>query len=342
MKLSFHPFDLQFKHPFTVSGFSRTHTPIVLLELTHDGFTGYGECTMPPYLGETQESVMSFLQKIDLNRFSNPTELEEILNYIDQLASNNNAAKAGFDIALHNLNCKLQNTSISDYYHVPFSEPLTSFTIGIDSPLRMANKVDEAIQLGFKVLKIKLGSDHDLEIIQRILEKWNGPFSVDANQGWTNKEASLDFVHYLKEKGASFIEQPFDKEDLESASWLSERSPLPIIADESVKRLADLERIKDCFHGFNIKLMKSTGLHEAYKMIQRAKQLQKKVVTGCMAESSCAVTAMAHFAPLADWVDLDGPFLITNDPFNGVTLKDGRLQMNPLTLNNFQTKQLIS
>lgn len=330
MTLTFRPFDLEFKHPFTVSGFSRTHTPIVIVELNHEGQIGYGECTMPPYLGETQESVIEFLQKIDLDQFDSPTDLEKILDYTDTIAPNNNAAKAGFDIALHDLYCKLNKITISEYYSIKTSEPLTSFTIGIDTPDVMVRKVDEAIDLGFKVLKIKLGSDHDHAIMKGILNIWKGPFSIDANQGWNNKEASLDFVHYLKEHGASFIEQPFLKGDLVSSAWLTERSPLPIIADESVKRLTDLENAKDCFHGFNVKLMKSTGLREAYKMIMRAKELNKKVVTGCMAESSCAVTAMAHLAPLADWVDLDGPFLINNDPFSGVELRDGQLIIHPL------------
>jgi L-Ala-D/L-Glu epimerase len=332
MTITFRPFDLEFKHPFTVSGFSRTHTPIVIVELKHDGQIGYGECTMPPYLGETQESVIEFLKKINLDQFESPSDLEKILDYTDTIAPNNNAAKAGFDIALHDLYCKLNKTSISNYYSITPSEPLTSFTIGIDTPDVMVRKVDEAIELGFKVLKIKLGSDHDHEIMKGILNVWKGPFSIDANQGWKSKEASLDFVHYLKEHGASFIEQPFPKEDLASSAWLTERSPLPIIADESVKRLIDLENVKDCFHGFNVKLMKSAGLREAHKMILRAKELNKKVVTGCMAESSCAVTAMAHLAPLADWVDLDGPFLITNDPFSGVELIDGRLMLRPLIL----------
>jgi L-alanine-DL-glutamate epimerase-like enolase superfamily enzyme len=332
MTLTFRPFDLQFKHPFTVSGFSRAHTPIVIIELEHNGQIGYGESTMPPYLGETQESVMSFLRKIELDRFDGSFNLDEILDYVDSIAPNNNAAKAGFDISLHDLYCKLNNTTLSELFSIKPAEPFTSFTIGIDSPEVMVNKVDEAIEMGFNVLKIKLGSDQDHEIMKRILNIWKGPFSIDANQGWKDKEASLEFVHYLKDHGASFIEQPFAKEDLNSSAWLTERSPLPIIADESVKRLIDLENIKDCFHGFNIKLMKSTGLREAHKMIMRAKELNKKVVTGCMAESSCAVTAMAHLSPLADWVDLDGPFLITNDPFSGVELTDGRLVIKHLTL----------
>lgn len=326
LKLSYKSFDLEFKHPFTVSGYSRTKTPIVVIELEYNGVIGYGESTMPPYLGETQESVHAFLNKINLSKFSSPFDIDEILNEIDQIDSGNNAAKAGFDIALHDLICKLKGQNLSEFYAVPRAEPLSSFTIGIDSPEMMVKKVDEAKELGFKILKIKLGSpNHDTEIMERLAEKWNGPFSIDANQGWTDKEKTLEFVHLLKEQGAIFIEQPFHKEDFSSSAWLTERSPLPIIADESVKRFTDIVTINSCFHGINIKLMKSTGLREAFRMIMEARRLKMNVVTGCMAESSCAVTAMANFAPLADWVDLDGPFLITNDPFSGVFLKEGRL-----------------
>jgi L-alanine-DL-glutamate epimerase-like enolase superfamily enzyme len=327
MRLSFNPFDLSFKHPFTVSGFSRTSTPIVMIQLEHEGKIGYGEATMPPYLGETQESVGAFLQNIDLHSFNDQLDIESILEHVDSIAPGNNAAKAGFDIALHDLIGKIKGVTVSEYYNIQRTDPPSSFTIGIDTPELMANKVFEAQELGFKVLKIKLGSDHDQAIMKRILSVWEGPFSIDANQGWKDKEQSLDFVHQLKEHGASFIEQPFEKEDLHSSAWLTERSPLPIIADESVKRLTDLEQAKNCFHGINVKLMKSTGLREAFKMIQEARRMNMKVVTGCMAESSCAVTAMANFASLADWVDLDGPFLITNDPFHGITLKEGRINI---------------
>jgi L-alanine-DL-glutamate epimerase-like enolase superfamily enzyme len=327
LNLSYSPFLLKFKHPFTVSGNSRTHTPIIIVELEYEGVTGYGECTMPPYLGESQETVMNFLKSIDLKHFESPFEMDAIFSYIDELQDGNNAAKAGFDIALHDLICKLKATTVANYYNTHRADKQSSFTIGIDTPAKMVEKTIEAMELGFKVLKVKLGSDNDQEIMQRILEVWNGPFSIDANQGWNTKESALDFVHYLKDEGASFVEQPFSKDDLSMSAWLTERSPLPIIADESCKRLFDIDRIASSFHGINVKLMKSTGLREAHQMIGEARKRNMKVVTGCMAESSCAVTAMANFASLADWVDLDGPFLITNDPFDGVQLIDGKLKI---------------
>ncbi len=322
---NFQPYDLHFIHPFTVATFSRTQTPIIIQQLNYDGIVGYGESTMPPYLGESQESVQTFLKKIDLTQFSDPSALADILSYIDGIDGANNAAKAGFDIALHDLVCQVKGKTLAAFYGLEQTSPLTSFTIGIDTPEKMVNKAMEAAHNDFKVLKIKLGTDHDDLIMKRILEVWNGPFSVDANQGWHDADQALDFTHHLKEEGALFIEQPFPKDDLEKSRWLAERSALPIVADESIKRLSDLNNVKDSFHGINVKLMKTTGIREAFQLIQQAKSLGLKIVLGCMAESSLAVSAMANLTALADWVDLDGPFLIDNDPFEGVKLKDGRL-----------------
>lgn len=326
MKLQFHPFDLQFIHPFTVSVHSRTTTPIVILKLEHEGMIGLGEASMPPYLGETQQSVIEFLSKIDLGVFIDPFKSEEILAYVDSMEEGNNAAKAGFDIALHDLVGKLKNLSIGELYGIKPEQKKTSFTIGIDSPEKMALKAQEGLSLGFEILKIKLGTNNDQEILDSIFEIWNGPFSVDANQGWDNKERAIEMTLQLAEKGVLFIEQPFHYSNLTDSAWLTERSPVPIVADESIKRLKDLDQIKDVFSGINVKLMKSTGLAEAHRMILVAKTHGLKVVTGCMAESSCAVGAMSHLSSLADWVDLDGPFLMKNDPFQGMSLGDGCIQ----------------
>jgi len=328
MKLQFSPFDLQLIHPFTVSVYSRTTTPIVILKLEHEGVVGLGEASMPPYLGETQQSVMEFLAKIDLEHFKDPFQSEEILAYVDSLAEGNYAAKAGFDIALHDLIGKLRNVSIRELFEIPFTPKKTSFTIGIDTPELMVQKAEEGIAMGFEILKIKLGTDYDQQIIDKLLGRWSGPFSVDANQGWKSKEIALEMTQQLQERGVLFIEQPFHFENLKDSAWLSERSSVPIIADESIKRLSDLEKIKNSFNGINVKLMKSTGIAEAYKMIKTARNYGLKIVTGCMAESSCAVGAMSHLSSLADWVDLDGPFLMKNDPFEGLKLKEGMLKVN--------------
>lgn len=327
ISLKFTEYQLKFKHPFSVAGNTRNHTPCILIELQEDNYIGFGEITMPPYLGETTESAIFFLNKIKKIPLSLKMRIEEFHELIDNISEKNNAAKAGLDIAFHDLKAKFNSTNIKTLYQLPESKKHSSFTIGLDSPDIMVDKAKEAIDLDFKVLKVKLGGSNDEECIRRIAQIWNGPLSVDANQGWKDKDWSLNFCHELKELGVQFIEQPFEKSNLNSAEWLSSRSPLPIIADESCKRFTDLEVVKNCFHGINVKLMKSTGLFEAYKMLQFAKDNQMKTVTGCMAESSCAVAAMSHFGSLADWVDLDGPFLITNDPFESVTLVDGSIQV---------------
>jgi L-alanine-DL-glutamate epimerase-like enolase superfamily enzyme len=327
MKLQFYPFDLQLIHPFKVSVYSRTSTPIVFLRLEQDGVIGYGESSMPPYLGETQQSVMQFLSKIELRSFTNPFEIEKILNYVDSIEDGNNAAKAGFDIALHDLVGKLKGLSVAELYGIAPVPRKTSYTIGIDTPERMAQKAEEGIEMGFEILKIKLGTNKDEEIVDQILQRWKGPFSIDANQGWHSKEVALELIQQLTERGVQFIEQPFPQRNISDTVWLSERSPVPIIADESIKRLSQLEEVKHAFGGINVKLMKTTGISEAYRLIKGAKKYNLKIVTGCMAESSCAVAAMSHLSSLADWVDLDGPFLMKNNPFEDLKLVNGVLQL---------------
>lgn len=326
MKLQFYPFDLQLIHPFKVSVYSRTSTPIVILRLEQDGVIGYGESSMPPYLGETQQSVMQFLSKIELRSFNNPFEIEEILNYVDSIEDGNNAAKAGFDIALHDLVGKLKGLSVAELYDIAPVPRKTSHTIGIDTPERMAQKAEEGIEMGFEILKIKLGTNKDQEIMDQILQRWKGPFSVDANQGWHSKEMALELIQQLTERGIQFIEQPFPQRNISDTVWLSERSPVPIIADESIKRLSQLD-VKPAFGGINVKLMKTTGILEAYRLIKEAKKYNLKIVTGCMAESSCAVAAMSHLSSIADWVDLDGPFLMKYNPFEDLKLVNGVLQL---------------
>jgi L-alanine-DL-glutamate epimerase-like enolase superfamily enzyme len=295
--------------------------------LEQDGVIGYGESSMPPYLGETQQSVMQFLSKIELRSFTNPFEIEKILNYVDSIEDGNNAAKAGFDIALHDLVGKLKGLSVAELYGIAPVPRKTSYTIGIDTPERMAQKAEEGIEMGFEILKIKLGTNKDEEIVDQILQRWKGPFSIDANQGWHSKEVALELIQQLTERGVQFIEQPFPQRNISDTVWLSERSPVPIIADESIKRLSQLEEVKHAFGGINVKLMKTTGISEAYRLIKGAKKYNLKIVTGCMAESSCAVAAMSHLSSLADWVDLDGPFLMKNNPFEDLKLVNGVLQL---------------
>ena len=326
LKLSFKPNELKLRHAFNLARNSRTTTPDVLVQLEYDGIVGYGEASMPRYLGESIESVTKFLGNLDLGQFNDPFRIEEILSYVDGTAPDNRAAKASVDIALHDLLGKIMG---QPWYKIwglsPEKTPNTSFTIGIDKADVVRQKVDEAAP--YKVIKVKMGLDNDKELVEIIRSKTDKPLCVDANQGWTDKEKALDMCHWLKERGCMFVEQPFDKKMIDETAWLRERSPLPIIADEFCQRIPDVMRAYQVYDGINIKLMKSTGLHEAYKMAVLAKSLGMKLMIGCMTETSCAISAAAQLAPMADWVDLDGNLLIANDSFDGVKVVDGKITL---------------
>jgi len=325
IEAKWYAYDLNFKHTFTVAQYSRNSTPIVILSLIYKGLTGYGEACMPPYLGESTESVFEFLNKVNFEQFTPDLSIASFLEDVDALSENNTAAKAAVDIALHDLVSKLKKQTALQFLNIPSVKRLSSYTIGLDNIDKMVEKTIEAKALGFKVLKIKIGTDNDIELVNAILEHWKQPFSVDVNQGWSSLDYAKKVVTYLKEKGALFVEQPFHKDALALTKELKELNILPIIADESIKRLVDLEKRYSYFDGVNIKLMKSTGLHEAQKMIAFAKSKNLKIVIGCMAESSCAATAASNLIHFADWVDIDAPYLITNDPFEGIKIVNGEI-----------------
>ncbi len=328
LNLSFFPYELKLRHAFNLARYSRTTTPDVQVQLEYDGIIGYGEASMPPYLGESVESVTKFLSSLDLTQFNDPFKIEDILTYVDNVAPNNRAAKASIDIALHDLLGKIMG---QPWYKIwgysPEKTPVTSFTIGIDEEKVVRQKVEEARP--YKLIKVKMGLDKDQETINIIREMMpDVPICVDVNQGWNSKEHALEMCHWLNERNCVFVEQPFDKTWIDETAWLRERSPLPIIADEAFQRLADVVRFKGVYDGINIKLMKSTGLHEAHKMVTLARALDMKVMIGCMTETSCAVTAAANLSPVVDFADLDGNLLIANDRFEGMTVENGKITLH--------------
>lgn len=320
--LRYRPYTLELRHVFTVASFSRSTTPVVLTELEYDGIIGYGEASMPPYLGETQESVINFLSKLDLSSFSSPFETAAILSYVDQVDSKNTAAKAALDIALHDLLGKIMQQPFYKIWGLnPDLIPATSYTIGIDTEDMIRKKVEEAQQ--FKILKVKLGLDTDKMIIDTIRSVTDVPLCADVNQGWKNKEEALEMAHWLHERNVVFLEQPMPKEMIDENAWLTERSPIPTIADEGCQRLADVTALRGVYTGINIKLMKCTGMREAKQMAELARALDMKVMLGCMTETSCAISAAAQLAPLVDWADLDGALLIGNDIYEGMYVENG-------------------
>jgi L-alanine-DL-glutamate epimerase-like enolase superfamily enzyme len=324
MVLKFKPYELQLKHVFTVAAGSRTTTPVMLTEIEYDGIVGYGEASMPPYLGESHESVKNFLSKVDLSRFKDPFLMEDILQYVDQIAPGNYAAKASVDIALHDLVGKLMG---QPWYRIwglnPAETPDTSFTIGIDKPEVVKAKTREAAP--YNILKVKLGGGNDREMIQSVRSVTDKPICVDVNQGWKDRHEALELIHWLKEEGVVFVEQPMPKTAVDDLAWLAAESPLPIVADEALQTVADVRKAYGLYNGINIKLMKCGGMRAAHQMALTAKSLGMKVMLGCMTETSCAVTAAAQLSPMAHWADLDGNLLISNDVFDGLKVIDGRV-----------------
>ena len=322
-------YTLILKHPFTISGFSRTSTPLLILKLTYEGTEGYGEASMVPYLGESLATAEAFLQKVNWSRFSFPFNFPEIIAYLDTLEKGNTAIKAAIDTALNDLQGKISGMPCYQFYGAdPANMPLTSYTIGMDTPEIIRQKVADA--KGFKVLKVKLGADNDRELIRTIRSVSDLPLFVDANQGWKDRKAAIELIYWLHDQGVLLIEQPMDKHDLEGNAWLTGRSPIPVIADEAVQRLADIDGIKGAYHGINVKLMKSGGMYEAHQMILKAKSYGMKVLIGCMSETSVATQAGIALAPLCNWADLDGPYLTKNNPFTAPELLDGRYQLEDL------------
>ena len=327
MKLSWEPYELQLRHVFTVASYSRTTTPDVQVKIEYDGFTGYGEASMPPYLGQTVQSVCAFLEKVDLGQFADPFCIDDILTYVDSLSPGDTAAKAAVDIALHDLVGQLLGQPWYRIWGLDAAKaPDTTFTIGIDTADVVREKTRECASQ-FNILKVKVGLENDMEMIRAIRDVTMLPLAVDANQGWKDREKALEEIFWLKEQGIVMVEQPMPKERIDDNAWLTERSPLPIFADEAIQRLKDIPSIKGAYTGINIKLMKCTGMREAWKMANYAHAEGMRVMVGCMTETSCAVTAAAQLSPIVDFADLDGNLLISNDRFRGMEVVNGKITL---------------
>ena len=327
MKLSYLPYELQLRHAFTLATGSRTTTPVMLTRVEYDGISGYGEAAMPPYLGESHDTAAKYLSKVNLSQFRDPFLVEDIVEYLDGIMPGNYAAKASVDIALHDLVGKITGKPWFRLWGLnPAKTPFTSFTIGIDTPEVVKQKVAEAEP--YKILKVKLGLGDDREMIETIRTVSDKPICVDVNQGWKDRNYALDMANWLNEQNVIFLEQPMPKTMVDDIAWLNERSPLPVVADEALQTISDLLPMKGVYSAINIKLMKCGGMNAAYKMAQMAGAMGMKVMIGCMTETSCAISAAGQLSPLTHWADLDGNLLISNDVYEGVKIIDGRVTLN--------------
>ena len=324
MKLRCKPYTLNLRHPFTIARGSRTQQANVLVEIEDGSDIGYGEAAPSGRYGEDQESVLKFLGRVDLVAFKDPFQLEDILSFVDVLAPGNESAKAAIDIALHDLIGKKLKIPLWKLWGLnPDKTPVTSFTIGIDTPEIIEEKIREAQE--FPVLKVKVGVPEDEEIIRTIRKFTDKPLRVDANEGWKSKELARDKILWLENQGVELVEQPLPAQDIEGIAWLRNHIHVPIIADESIRTLHDLPELRGVYDGINIKLMKCGGVRQALKMIHAARAMSLKIMLGCMIESSVAIAAAAHISPLVDYADLDGNLLITNEPFTGLKQTSGKI-----------------
>ncbi len=319
---------LELAHTWTISRNSSNFKNNVFVKIEKDGVVGYGEAAPNVRYGENDELTT---QKINAAR--NVFKENDIFHFVnikealDAKILKQSCAKAALDIALMDWVGKALNVPLYKFYGLnPADAPLTSFSIGIDTPEVIKQKVREAEP--YPLLKVKVGKPNDEEIIGAVRSVTDKPIRVDANEGWKTKEEALERILWLKSQGVEFIEQPMPSEMIEETAWLRERAGIPIVADEAVKTAADIPKLAKAYDGINIKLMKSGGIQEAVRMIGMAKSLGMKIMLGCMIESSVAISAAAHLTPFVDWADLDGNLLIKNDPFSGVKVDKGKFVFN--------------
>ena len=329
MKMSFKKYDLRLRHTFTIARGARDVSPVVILELEHEGIVGFGEAAPSGRYGESVDTVLSFLGRVDFSHFDDPFQLDSILGYVGGLSGGDTAAKAAIDLALHDWIGRKLGMPLHRYWGLDKRKtPLTSFTIGIDAPDVLEKKVQEAER--YPILKVKLGGGNDEEIIRVIRKVTKKTLRVDANEGWKTAEEAIEKIKWLEQEGVEFVEQPMPAADLKATARVHERVNLPLIADENSLRLHDVPPLQGAFDGINIKLMKCTGLREANRMINAARACDLKVMVGCMIETSVAISAAAQLSPLIDYADLDGNVLITNDPFDGVRSLDGKIVLSDI------------
>ncbi len=316
---------LKLRHTWTTVMSSSTYRDILYVHYQHDGITGVGEGAPIVRYKENakgaQAAVDSVLPLLDS---SDPVQFEKVISEVFAQVPGEWAGKAAIDIAMMDWMGKKLGIPLYEYFGLdPKDTPITDFSIGIDTPAITREKVRAAA--AFPILKIKVGLDTDEQTIAAVRSVTDKPLRVDANEGWTNREVALRKIDWLAKQGVVFVEQPMPAASIDDLRWLHERSSLPLMGDESCRHPADIPKLVGVFDALNFKLDKTGGMGQAYVMIQMARALGFKTMLGCMVSSSCSITAAAHLSPLVDYADLDGNLLVANDPYRGVTVKDGKL-----------------
>ena len=321
MKLQLHTYNLVLKHTFTISRESRNTQPTLIVELSDAGLSGFGETSSNTYYKITMDDLNDQIteNKEFIESLSGATP-EEFWEKLQPIFKNNMFALCALDMAFNDLYARKKGKKLYESWNLkPDNNPMTDYTIGIDSVDVMVAKMKE---LPWPIYKIKLGTKNDIEIVTELRKHTDAVFRIDANCGWTADEA-IENSFKLKELGVEFLEQPLKANDIEGAKKLYENSALPIIADESCIVESDVEKCAGLFHGVNVKLTKCGGLTPGKRMLEKAKSLGLKTMVGCMTESSIGISAIAHLLPLLDYVDMDGSLLLKEDIAKGITIKNG-------------------
>jgi len=324
MKLSYSRLPLTLRDTFRISReASDTRENVLVKVVDETGTEGIGESAPSRFYDQTAATVIEDIAGVELDQFAEPFGLELILASLSNRFGIRRSGLAAIDMALHDLVAKRLGIPLVQWFGLDrYACPPTSFTIGLASLDEIRRKTEAASD--YKVLKVKLGGEQDREIVAAIREFSSVPLRVDANAAWSLHEA-LEQVKWLRDEGVELVEQPLAPKDYDGMRRLTEASPLPIIADESSETAEDVVRLRGCVHGINIKLNKCGGLREALKMVHIARAQGMQVMLGCFIESSVGISAAASLSPLVDYVDLDGHLLIRDDPFEGLTLDDGRV-----------------
>jgi L-alanine-DL-glutamate epimerase-like enolase superfamily enzyme len=323
MKVQYWPYSLKFRHPFTISKGTKTHQPTLIVELEHFGIKGYGEACAITYYNIPVEKMIEDLEakKQFVEKFSF-TEPERYWHYLHHLFPRNNFLVCALDIAAWDLFGKMRGKQLYELWHGDTSKnPVCDYTIGIDTIEKMVSKMKEK---PWPVYKIKVGTADDIAIVKALRSNTDAVLRVDANAAWDLKTA-LKLIPLLKELGVELVEQPLAKDDWDGMKILFKESALPLYADEACVFEQDVEKCKDHFHGINIKLTKCSGITPARRMIAKARELDMKVMIGCMNESTIGAAAIAHLLPFIDHVDMDGPLLLDEDVATGIGYDFGKI-----------------
>ncbi len=325
MKCRYKTVNLPFKYPFTISKGTKTHQPAILVELDFNGVKGYGEAPAISYYNIPVEKMVADLEakKTFIEKYA-LIDVERYWHYLHHLFPQNSFLVCALDMAAWDIFGKLRQQPLYRYWGADFANvPPTDYTIGIDSIEKMIDKLKEK---PWTIYKIKLGTKEDIKIIEALRKQTDAVFRVDANAGWQLEEA-LEIIPQLKALNVELVEQPLAKDNWDGMKVLFEKSVLPLFADETCVFESDVEKCLHHFHGINIKLTKCGGITPARRMIEKAKSLELKVMIGCMNESTIGSAAIAHLAPFADYIDMDGPLLLAEDVATGIKYNYGNYSL---------------